>query len=306
MRAPITPLILLLFLASGCEKNLADLFPDSDRELTEGLCLVAGDQVVLTHHDIEHYDYGTHLIYLKDGVSSEELLDEETAFQVYAGGEEIYTIFVQPGFSSSMAGGPGSAIIRTQPTFYPDFILAISRIPTYEVQVGELADSRQDPRIVNALKKYGQYYEGLSCEILSCTYNAPDHVVLRLKLTNRDEVNYYYMDPEKMGMGLFHYFTNGLILRDPEDHESYTSHTEAVQPEPWDSWQMDWMSLLEGGSSVTITLEYGNFDPVPAGSYKASFSFPGLGSQVERDQVAQPLGQVWLGELALYKEIVVQ
>jgi hypothetical protein len=307
MRAPVIPLILLLFLATGCEKDLADLFPDSDRELTDGLCLVAGDQVVLNHHDIEHFDYGAQIIYLKEGVSSEELLEGESAFQVYAGGEEIYTIYVQPGYSSSLAGdGPGSAIIWTQPTFYPDFILAISRIPTFEVQVGELADSRQDQRIVNALKKYGQYYEGLSCEILSCTYTAPDNVVLRLKLTNRDEVNYYYMDPEKMGTGLFHYFTNGLTLWDTENRESYTNHTEHVQPEPWDSWDMEWMSLLEGGSSVMITLEYDNFDAVPPGSYKASFRFPGLGSQVERNQVAQQYGQVWLGELSLFKDIVVE
>jgi len=306
MRAHITPLVLLLFLATGCEKNLADLFPDSDLELTDGFCLVAGDQVVLNHHDIEYYDYGAQLIYLKDGVSSEELLEGETDFRVYAGGEEIYTIYVQPGYSSSLAGGSGSAIIWTQPTFYPDFILAISRIPTFEVQVGELADSRQDPKIVNALKKYGQYYEGLSCEIISCTYDAPDKAVLRLKLTNRDEVNYYYMDPEKMGMGLFHYFTNGLTIWDTENRESYTHQTETVQPEPWDSWDMGWMSLLEGGSSVTITLEYDNFDSVPPGSYKARFSFPGLAYQVERGQVAQRLGQVWLGELPVYKEIVVE
>jgi hypothetical protein len=131
-------------------------------------------------------------------------------------------------------------------------------------------------------------------------------VVLRLELTNRDEVNYYYMDPERIGMGLFHYFTNGLTLWDTENRESYTNHTEHVQPEPWDSWDMEWMALLEGGSSVMITMEYDNFDSVPPGSYKASFRFPGLGSQVERDQVAQRLGQVWLGELSLFKDIVVE
>ena len=306
MKRAIAPLVLLLFLAAGCEKDPseADLFPDSDLELTDGFCLVAGDRVVLNHHGIEHYDYGSHLIYLKEGVSADELLDEEKSFKVYAGGEEIYTIFTQPGYSSSMASeGP---IIWTHPTFQPDFILAISWIPTYRVLLGEMTDLREDPRIEDALQKYGQYFEGLSCEIISCNYSAPDEVMLRLKLTNRDEVNYYYLDPEKMGIGLFHYFTNGLTIWDPVGRDSYTNHTQPVEPRPWDSWDMEWMSLLEGGSSVTITLEYQGFDPVPPGNYKASFSFPGLGSQVERSQVAQQYGQLWLGDLNLHAEVVVE
>ena len=305
MRTALAPLVLMLILVSGCEieKDLADRLLDSSIELTDGYCLVAGDQVVVNHYDIAYYDYGAHLIYLKDHMSSEKMLEETGALTVYAGGEEIYTVPTQPGYSSFMPQGP---IIWTFPTFYEDNIIAISLIRSYEAISGGAADSREDSRIVKALEKYGQYREGLHCEIVSFHYSAPDEVVLRLKLTNMDAVNYYYLDPEKMGMGLYHYFTNGLKLWDAEEHQSYTHQTEHIQPNPWDSWDLDWMSLLEGGNSATITIEYNSFESLPPGTYWTMFRFPGLGSQVERNQLAQRHGQIWLGELQLNKEVVVE
>ena len=297
IRTAHTALILLFILLSACEKetDLADRLPRSSIELTDGYCLVAGEQVVVNHWGISHYDYGAHLLYLKEHVSVGALLEETTSFTLFADGEEIYTIATQPGYSSSFP--PPGPFIWTFPTFYEDYIFPIDESPLFTGMVNaDDDDSREDPRIVKALKKYGQYREGLHCEILSLNYSAPDRVRLQLKLSNRDEVNYYYLDPEEMGMGLFHYFTNGLSLRN--DEESYSNHVEHIQPVPWDSWDMDWMSLLTGGSSVTITLEYRNFDTVPAGSYRALFRFPGL-SHVKRDQLAQRRGQIWLGMLKL-------
>jgi len=288
MRTTITSLVLLLVLLAGCEKemDLADRLPESTLELTDGYCLVAGDQVVVNHRDISYYDYGAHLLYLKSHRSSAEFLEEAGSLTVFAGGEEIYTVGTHPGYSSYV---PTGLFIWTYPTFYEDYIIAIDLMGNLTGFMKEGSDSREDARIVKALKKYGQYREGLHCEIVSCNYSAPGKVLLRLKLTNRDEVNYYYLDPEKMGTGLFHYFTNGLILWD----------------NPWDSWDMEWMSLLEGGSSVIITLEYNNFESVPAGTYTARFHFPGL-AHVERDQLAQRHGQIWLGKLMLNREVVVE
>ncbi len=253
MRVSLTFLVLLLFLCAGCEKemDLADRLPRSSIELTDGYCLVAGDQVVVNHYDISYYDYGAHLVYLKSHRSSAEFLEEAGSLTVYAGGEEIYTAGIHPGYSSYM---PTEPFIWTFPTFYEDYIIAIDlMLATYEAITMEVNDIREDQRIVKALKKYGQYREGLHCEIVSCNYTAPDKVVLRLELSNMDEVNYYYLDPEKMGIGLFHYFSNGLSLWDSEERQAYSNQTEHLSPDPWDSWDMDWMSLLEGGSSATWT-----------------------------------------------------
>lgn len=304
MRVSLTFVVLVLILFTGCEKevDLVDRLPKSSIELTDGYCLVAGDQVVVNHHDISFYDYSAHLVYLKSHVSSEALLEEAGSLTVFAGGEEVYTMNTHPGYSSSFP--PSGPFIWTNPTFYEDYIIAIDlMLHAYDEVNGVQNDIREDQRIMKALKKYGQFQEGLTCEIVSCNYSSPDKVRLQLRLSNNDEVNYYYLDPEKMGMGLFHYFTNGLSLRNPEKGPSYTNHTEYISPNPWDSWDLDWMTLLEGGSSVTITLEYKNFDSVPPGNYEARFRFPGL-SHVERDQLAQRRGQIWLGKLELRAEMV--
>ena len=137
-------------------------------------------------------------------------------------------------------------------------------------------------------------------------YSAPGEMELQLELTNRDEVNYYYLDPEKMGMGLFHYFTNGLVLWDADERHSYTHETDDNQPDPWDTWSLQWMSLLEGGNSVRITMDYSHFETLSPGTYQVTFQFPGLGSQVERDDLAQRHGRIWLGQLRLQSAIEVR
>lgn len=281
---------------------------DLSLHLTDGFCLVYGDRVLLNHHDIDYYDYGSHLIYLKSRMSAEKILeaggDRESsgALSVYAGEEKIYTLTLQPGYSSLLPEGP---VIRTSPTFYPDNVLAIGLMNSLDVLTGDFTDVREDPRIVEVLKKYGQYMEGLHAEIISVWYGAPDELRLDLKLSNRDEMNYYYLDPEKMGMGLYHYYTSGVMLLDSDDHFFYGHEVEAVSPYPWDGWELDWMSLLEGGESAYLRLDYNNFTKVPAGAYQVLFQFPGLEFQVERHQQNQPGGRIWLGKLYLRSELLV-
>ncbi len=291
-----------MILGAGCEKEKfpANLLPDSEIELTDGYCLVAGDQVVVNHRDIIYYDYGTHLIYLEEHRSLSEILEETASLTVYAGGEEIYTVATQPGYSSMAPSGP---FIWTHPTFYADNLIAINYMFPYEVLAGRAEDPREDPRIVEALEKYGQYREGLKCEISSIWFSSADHLALNLKLTNRDPENYYYLDPEKMGMGLFHYFTNGLTLQNMETEQYYTNTVLHQEPDPWDSYKMEWLSVLEGNSSVNITLRYNHFEEAPEGNYQARFMFPGLSNQVEQDDLAQPQGRIWLGQLYGYKEV---
>jgi hypothetical protein len=299
----IASFFLLLILAAGCQKNPADVLPDSDIELTDGLCLVAGDQVVLNHSDIDYYDFSARIIYLKQPASFSDVFGEYGVTAAYAGGEKIYDLSLHPGYSSSMSLGP---FIWTDPTFYPDYTIAISHMWTYGERAAHLTDERDDPRIVEALEKYGQFRHGLQGEITSIQYNAPEDVEVQLKLTNRDAGNYYYLDPDRMGSGLFHYFTNGLSLVDLEEYAVYTNGTAHVQPDPWDSFDMDWMSLLEGGSSVTLTITYDHFDTVPPGNYSAFLTFPGLGHQVARGDLEQEDGRIWLGELLLAGEVVVE
>ena len=166
-------------------------------------------------------------------------------------------------------------------------------------------DPRSDPRIIQALESYNQLHIGLQCKIKSVQFGTGNQVKLELELINNDSFNYYYLDPEKMGLGLFHYFTNGLFIRDYSYQKSFTNHTNHIQPEPWDSWKMEWLSLIKSNETKTISIVYDNFDPVIPGQYKASFQFPGL-FKVSREDLVQANGRIWLGELDLTKDIQVR
>lgn len=305
MKCFICVLVPLLFLLAGCEKEKfpADPLPDSNIELTDGFCLVSGDQVVLNHEDIEYYDYSAHALYLKSPKTFSEVFKVFGVSAVYAGGEEIYNLSLNPGYSSFMPQGP---IIWTDPTFYPDYIIAIDMMWTYEQLLESAADVREDPRIVEVLKKYGQFRNGLHCEITSITYTSQEDVEVELELTNPDMENYYYLDPGKMEMGLFHYFTNGLTVWDQVSSQYVSSEIEHIQPDPWDSFDMEWMSLLEGGSSVTLTITYDQFGALQAGSYEAFFTFPGMHYQVERDDLDQQDGRIWMGDIEMGSQVVVE
>lgn len=291
-------LLFAAILMVGCEKNE----PDYYRGLTDGFCIVADDKVILNHNNIEYYDYSTHLIYLKDNLSFEEDIESIRDFKVFANKEQIYTGQTFPGYSSFLPSGP---VIRTQPSGFGDYIIPLSFIKIIDKDGNIIPDPREDERIVTALKKYNQFHAGLSCEIKSVQYLSSNNVKVVLSLKNNDSFNYYYLNPDKMGVNLFHYFTNGLLIRDLNSNKPYTHKIESVQPVPWNSWKRDWLSIINGNESKTITITYDNFEGVKPGQYKAIFQYPGL-HQVDKKDVQQYNGQLWLGELNMIKDLTIE
>lgn len=274
-----------------------------NKELTDGFCLVSNDKVILNQNDIEYYDYSAHLIYMKNKKSFAGEIEGIEDFNVFADKTKIYTGQIFPGYSSYMPSGP---VIRTHPSGYGDYITSIDFIQIIDKSGNTLPDPREDERILKALKKYNQFHAGLSCEMKSVQYLASDNVKVELEITNNDPFKYYYLDPDKMGMGLFHYFTNGLYFRDFESHETYTHKVQHTQPEPWNSWKKEWLSIINGHESKTITIIYDTFVEVPHGQYKATFQYPGLTYQVEKEDVKQANGQIWLGKLDMIKDVTIE
>ena len=305
MRRAIAPLFLLLFLVAGCEteKDPVDEPLDPSLQLTDGFCLLSRSRVVLNHYDIEYYDYGAHLIYLKDPDAFEEKFKEPGAASVYADSTRIYDLSFVSMVSSYIPQGP---VIWFPFIFYPDYIVDIDLGWGYDQMAEGVVDSREDPRIVEALKKYGQFRYGLQGEIASVRYSSPDNVVLELELRNEDSLNYYYWDPEKFGMGLYHYVTNGLTLWDADAGQAYTHQIEHIRPDPFDWLDLEWMSLLESDSSVRLTIAYDHFDTIPPGTYTAIFNFPAPQFNVDREDLEEQNGRIWLGVLQLYDEVVVE
>jgi len=297
MKTFVSFLALIFVFIVGCEQ---DDFPESG----DGLSISIDNKIILTAKDIDYYDLSTHFIYLK-GTNS--FLDDKLtrdSFQMVANGEKIYKGVFHSWVMSSMPFGPA---IYTPSLFYGDYVIPIV-FGSYIDQDGKRKpseDPRSDSRILNALRSHGQLHAGLTCQIRSVQFTSGNKVSLELELSNNDSFNYYYLDPEKMGLGLFHYFTNGLSLWSPSQLKSFTSHIEHVQPQPWDSWKMDWLSLIKSHEKKTIRINYTNFDPLVAGQYKLYFMFPGL-QHVDKADLVQRNGRIWLGEIDLSQDIQIK
>lgn len=300
MRRAIAPFILLLLLAAGCEKEKdPDYEPlDPSLHLTDGFCLVKEGRVVLNHYDIDYYDWSAHLIYLKDPLAFEEKFQVMGPAKVYADSTQIYKLSLVSLAASYIPQGP----VIWFPFWFPaDDIIPIDQAWIEWLPGPGTPDPREDSRIVEALKKYGQFRYGLQSVILSFWYNPDEGVILELELRNEDSMNYYYYDPEKLGMEHYHYVTNGLRLMD-EFGKTYKHH---VQPLSWETADQDRMSLLESDSSVVLTFTYEQFDELPPGSYRAWFEFPGQHGVENREDLDLEDGRIWLGDRDLFAEVVV-
>jgi hypothetical protein len=298
MKSFLPYVALLLVLLSGCDQE-----QDVNPRKGAGMSMKIGNKIVLTAADIDYYDLSTHFIYLKGTNSflSDKLVRD--SFQIYANGEKIYSGVFRSIASSSFPIGP--AIYTTQ-IFYGEYVLPIE-YGYWIDESGEITppDPRSDSRIIEALKSWNKLHEGLKCEIRSVQLKSEGKISLELELINNDSFNYYYLDPEKMGLGLFHYFTNGLSFWSPALKKSFYNHVQHIQPEPWDSWDIKWLSVIASHERKTIWIDYTNFDPVPEGQYKLHFSFPGL-SHVEKEDLVQRNGRIWLGDLDLSREFQIR
>ncbi|RLD48154.1 MAG: hypothetical protein DRI97_19060, partial [Bacteroidetes bacterium] len=126
MRRAIAPLILLLFVLAGCEieKDPVEEPLDPSLHLTDGFCLLSNSRVVLNHYDIEYYDYGAHLIYLKSPEAFEEKFKKTGAASVYADSARIYDLSLVSYAASYIPQGP---VIWYPYIFYSDYTVHIDQ-----------------------------------------------------------------------------------------------------------------------------------------------------------------------------------
>lgn len=258
----------------------------------------------ISSNDIEYYDYSAHVVYLKN----ELIISDNTAwdisvfgkpFVVIANGERQYLGAIWPSFSSSMFSGP---VINVAPRFYPDDIIHISYF-RYLSQQSQ--DPRENDEIRDALISTSKYHAGLECtfDTIEILDNNQENNTCTLKYTytikNNDIFNLFIFDPDKMGIGLFHYFTNGVYLSNENNsYQSITGHTS-----PGNSWDINWLSLILSGDSITTVIKT-SYPFIPSGSYDCSFRFPGL-SLIKEERVL-PNSRIWIGELYIMKSFDIQ
>lgn len=262
----------------------------------------------LSVEDIAYYDFSTHYIYLKEDKAS--LLSDEipTAtvypFVVVANGERCYLgHFVSP-VSSYL---PTTPFISDYPGFelYPEDIIYIANYSP-----DGAADPRNDRRIRDALAKAGKLSLGLSVTLSEVKVNSRDGttgVSYTFAVTNESNEPLNVPDPDKMRIGLFHYYTGGIILYGSEVYSTVlsTPYDPAVAPQPhdsegdtvWitsDSWDSSWFARLGSHESMERTITFTCDQIVSQGTYSCSFRYTGP-SRIEKGDRALSDGRLWIG-----------
>lgn len=290
MKKLFSILFILAVLVSGCNKKKSEVEPDF-----KGLFRIEfSDGQVIDQNQIEFYDFSSSLIYLKPGVTF--AADQKSGtFDVFADNEKVYTGVIHPMYFSYL---PVNAYISTMPSMYGKDVIHIDFSWNKEKPK---QDPRKDNRIIAALKRNNQYREGLSGEIVKLVRDTSGKIMLQLQLTNNDAEDLYYLDPKKMGTGLFHYFTIGLWFTDSS--RSYMSYTTTTAPTPQNSWKQEWLSLLKSKQSTIVELEFEQFSNMSAGTYTAFFRYPGLANQIMRNDLYQNNARIWLGDIEFSKPV---
>ena len=256
-----------------------------------------GNLIILEQNEIDYYDGSSHLIYLKN-VSSLIKYISGALIDTYVDSTFIYHLVIFPMTTNSYARS--GANIMSWPSLYPSNLVFID----YTDFQGE-TDNRNDTRIIDVLENNNKYHVGLNCDIQSVQVTTDNKVNLDLTLSNNDSFDYYFMDPVKMGLKLFNNFTDGLILRDNQGSK-YMQRIGSTPSVPWNSWNMQWLTLIKIGDKIDISILYDLFDTIPAGQYQASFQFPGLTYQVTKNDIQQSDGRIWLGKLNTTKNITIE
>jgi len=245
--------------------------------------------------DMELYDTSANVLYFKN-VHNEFKNIEGGSFSFLDRGDPIYTGSFWPGYSSS---GPTGPFIMSPPSFYGNYALKIDNW-----HAGK-PDVRKDPRMIELLKQNNLFHSGLAISSSSIEITGTQ-LSFKFTVTNEDESDLFIIDIDKMGPNLFHYFTNGLFIYDLSHNEVFASTIQHQAPDPWNSWNIDWLSELKSGDSKEFTINYTINNPLNPGEYYTTFEFPGMAYQVTLDQLYQGTARIWLGDIQLNKNRTIQ
>jgi len=193
---------------------------------------------------------------------------------------------------------PSQVVISTPILFYPNYSLR------FEYLFSDDTHKINNTRLINAFKDYGLLHSGLSVLIDSILLTGTQ-LNFSFTIINSDLSNLLILDIDKMGPGLFHYFTNGLMIRDLSYNVVFSSNIEHQEPSPGNIWEAGWMTQIESGGSRQFTIDYTIDSSLNPGEYEAGFEFPGLGNRVKRNQLIQGNARIWLGSVRATRRIII-
>ena len=248
------------------------------------------------YSDFQLYDSSTHIFYFKSN-HPEFKTENSLTFSLLANGEEIFQGVFWGIISSALPYGP---FIYSY-SFYQDYAFRIDFIKIDN----QPPDTRNDPRLIEALKDQNLLHSGLSASINSIEING-SLLTFKFSVINKDESNLLILDPDKMGINLFHYYTNEPILFNISESKVYNCSVDHQKPPYSDYWSIDWLSELKPGDSRQFTLNFSLLSTLIPGVYRVSYEFPGLTHQISNDQLYQNDKRIWLGDVNIISTITVK
>lgn len=257
----------------------------------------------LTHQDIELYDFSAHCIYLKKDKShffekfegglyqfSPVLISRP--FVVVAGTERCYVGALH---SSALSLAPvGPYIDELDVGHFPSDVIHISRAWSDD------DDVRSSPKVKDVLIKQDLFHAGVEIELISFQLvdNSDTSTVdYSIKIENNDRDNLFVLDPAKMGSELFHYYTHGPHLWDQgRQLYLYAHYKEVDSPEPDDSWNFEWFTLIKSSQSMERTIRLKGYPHIPNGNYVGYVHFSNP-INIAKDDRYPADGRVWIGSV---------
>lgn len=301
MKKVLTIVGLIIFILSSCESGTTNQEPEPDPVVPKKDCLVTetifriGKDLFYKFSDIDFYDSTTHILCFK-AIHPEFDKNDQSNFTFFVNKDSIYQGNFWP---SSHSSWPANPYISTWPFWLQNFALR------FENPHNVKPDMRNDPRIIKAFKDHELLRSGLiiSNTAIECSAS---QVSFSFTLTNKDNTSLLFLNPEKMGLNLFHYYTNGLVFRKLPWISSVTVSIPFEAPSYNSIWKKEWLSALKPEESKTFVINYPISSPFGPGEYEVTFEFPGLLFQVDRDELIQDEGRIWLGDFISRTHIVIK
>jgi hypothetical protein len=281
----LSPLIILIFLFS-CES-------ESKEEEKSGFYIEISDGTLITEGDIMYYDSTSCILFLKNPVyfsykESERWNLLENEFVVFVDGDTIYRGMIYPYYYLTNAA-PLSPFIVDRDVYELDRSVLEIKF------TGFGNDLRNDSRIIQALNNSGLLYSGISFTIdrIEIFDLFPyDSVRCEFTIYNPDPVNYYILDPQKMGETYFDLYNGGLIFT---RHETgYETGFEGIYHSEYGTITEEDFMILPANSSVSMAFSSTNYLISFSGIYSCTFHLRFRSSNIDLDQ---PQGRIWIGNV---------
>jgi hypothetical protein len=247
----------------------------------------------LKNSEIEFYDWSAHMFYLNTTKEKEKyagrffIVKAEDKYPPQS--ESLFIGLFFPMYMSSFPLYP--AILAMDNFMSPEDVLGFSRF-------GGRGFEKLDQHLEfkSALISAGLFREGIDVELLKVIRKNSSTLEYTFRVTNKDVENIYVLDPSKMGVERFHYFTNGVALF--YNQQYFHSQSERITVS---EIKTSWYYKLAPQNSMVRTVTLGGFSNLPTGVVDYVFSFPG--SVVKKGQWKKPDGRIWLGEKLIQGEI---